>query len=118
MAATKPTSQRDAFYKLPFPLLVLTDATEVNSYVFSVVEEIMAAHMCDFEARSPATEVRSYAMDVLMHFVLLCLSDSDAALKFGTEPQAIPDVGSNGDSKPVEVVAIEIDTDYSRSNEK
>ena len=51
MAATKPTSQRDAFYKLPFPLLVLTDATEVNSYGFSVVEEIVAAHLCNLAVR-------------------------------------------------------------------
>lgn len=76
MMAMKISTPRSTIRKLPLPLLLLCVVVEANSYRFKVMEEALALHLCDIVSNSTAPEYRSFAMEILIHFIPLSLSKS------------------------------------------
>ncbi|KAL7554854.1 hypothetical protein ACHAWF_018901 [Thalassiosira exigua] len=110
MASAKISTTRDVIQKMPLPLLLLAVVSEANSYRLSVVEEVVAKHLCDIVAKASSVELRSFAMEVLIHFMPMSLSRSDISLKYGNGPFMAPNCESKNKS-PLEVVPIKSSTE-------
>jgi len=107
MGSMKISTPRATIRKIPLPLLLIAVVTEANSYRLSVIEETVANHLCEIVARSSSAELRSFAMEVLIHFMPLSLSPkSEISLKFGIRPLMVPDREDKNES-PLEVHPIE-----------
>lgn len=89
-ATMKISTPRSVFMTVPLPLLLLTLVSEVNAYRFSVVEEAVAMHLCEVVSCSSTVELRSFAMDTLIHFMPLSLLKSETSRKFGRLPMSKP----------------------------
>eukprot|EP00804_Cyclotella_cryptica_P003756 CCRYP_008917-RA/>CCRYP_008917-RA protein AED:0.02 eAED:0.02 QI:265/1/1/1/1/1/5/228/1989 len=76
MMTMKISTPRSIIRQLPLPLLLLCVVAEANSYRFAFIEEALALHLCDIVAKSTAPEYRTFAMEILIHFIPLSLSDS------------------------------------------
>lgn len=94
--------------KIPLPLLFAVTVAEANSYRLAIFEETFASHLCDIVARSSSSEVKSFAMQVLIHFMPLSLSQSDASLNYGFRPRMTPD-REHSNISPLEVFPVEYD---------
>ncbi|KAL7543429.1 hypothetical protein ACHAXR_012722 [Thalassiosira sp. AJA248-18] len=106
MISMKISTPRSIIRKIPLPLLLVAVVAEANSYRLSIVEEVVAKHLCEIVARSSSVELRSFAMEVLIHFVPLSLSKSEISLKYGSGPLMVPDQDSMN-KLPLEVVPID-----------
>ena len=73
MMKMKISTPRSTIRKLPLPLLLLCIVVEANSHRLKVVEEALALHLCDIVAESTASEYRTFAMDILVHFIPVSL---------------------------------------------
>jgi len=91
MAKMKISTSSNVIRKIPLPLLLLVIVAEANSYRLSTVEETVAKHLCDIVAKSASVELRSFAMEVLIHFMPVSLTKSDMASKYGSGPLMVPD---------------------------
>jgi len=91
MAKMKISTSSTVIRKIPLPLLLLVIVAEANSYRLSTVEETVAKHLCDIVAKSASVELRSFAMEVLIHFMPVSLTKSDMASKYGSGPLMVPD---------------------------
>jgi len=91
MAKMKISTSSTVIRKIPLPLLLLVIVAEANSYRLSIVEETVAKHLCDIVAKSASVELRSFAMEVLIHFMPVSLTKSDMASKYGSGPLMVPD---------------------------
>lgn len=94
--------------KIPLPLLLAVTVAETNSYRLPIFEETFASHLCEIVARSSSSELKSFAMQVLIHFMPLSLSQSDASLNYGFRPRMTAHREHNNIS-PLEVIAVEYD---------
>lgn len=90
MLAMKLSTPSSTIRKLPLPLLLLTVVAEANAYRFSVVEEVIAVHLCDLVAKAPTMELRSFSMETLIHFIPLSLSESDEHTAPTLKPTSLP----------------------------
>ena len=88
--------------KVPLSLLLMVTVTEANLYRLSVIEEILAKHLCEIVARSTSIELQSFAMDLLTHLMPLSLSKSEISLKYGRGPLTVP----AGEDVPFEIIPI------------
>lgn len=106
MANMKISTPRAIIRKIPLPLLLIAIVAEANSYRLSVIEETVANHLCEIVARSSSIELRSFAMDVLIHFMPLSLSKSGVSLRYGSGPLMVPS-RENKAELPLDVLPIE-----------
>lgn len=90
MAAMKISTPRSVLRRLPLPLLLLTAVAEANSYRFSIVEEAVAIHLCEIVAKSPTSELQSFAMEILIYFMPFSLSKSKTSQNVGIGPISAP----------------------------
>jgi hypothetical protein len=105
MMAMKISTPRSTIRRLPLPLLLLCVVAEANSYRFSVLEEALALHLCDIVAKSTAPEYRTFAMEILIHFIPLSLSDSVRA--DNNQSQATSRPTKRKANKPLEIVPLD-----------
>jgi hypothetical protein len=108
MAEMKLSTPRSIIRKIPLPLLLVVVVAEANSYRLSAIDLTVAKHLCEIVARSSSSELQSYALEVLIHFMPLSLSKSEVSAKYGLEPLMIP-----GKERPLEVLPIKEITDSS-----
>ena len=106
MSSMNISASRAIIQTMPLPLLLVVIVVDANSYRLSAVEENIANHLCDIVARSSSVELRSFAMDALIHFMQLSLSTSELSLKYGSGPLMVPD-RENKNKSPLEVVPID-----------
>lgn len=102
MAKMKISTPRSTIRKIPLPLLLIAVVSEANSYRFPVIEEAVANHLCEIVARSSSTELRSFAMEILIHFMPTSLFKSEMSPKYGSGPLMVPD-RENKNELPLEV---------------
>jgi hypothetical protein len=91
MAEMKLSTPRSVVRKIPLPLLLVAVVAEANSYRLAVIEEIVAKHLCEIVARSSSSELKSFALEVLIHFMPLSLSMSEVSVKYCLGPLMVPD---------------------------
>ena len=91
MAKMKISTSRTVIRKIPLPLLLIAIVADANSYRLSVIEETVAKHLCEIVAKSSSVELRSFAMEVLIHFMPLSFSKSEMTIKYGSGPLMVPD---------------------------
>eukprot|EP00956_Cyclotella_meneghiniana_P003572 scaffold4387_cov32-Cyclotella_meneghiniana.AAC.5 len=108
VAAMKISTPRSTIRKLPLPLLLLCVAAEANSYRFKVVEEPFALHLCDIVANSTVPEYRTFAMEILIHFIPLSLSGSSEISSIHHN-QPISEPSKQLNNKPLDIIAIQKD---------
>lgn len=92
MTKMKISTPQNIIRNIPLPLLLITVVAEANSYRLTVIEEAVAKHLCEIVARSSSVELRSFAMEVLIHFMPLSLSKSkdNMFIKYGSGPLMVP----------------------------
>lgn len=110
MAKMNITIPRSIIWKIPLPLLLAVTVAEANSYRISIIEETFATHLCEIVARSRSSELKSFALQVLIHFIPLSLSKSEIYLNYGFGPRMTP-YREGHISSPFEVIPI----DYANS---
>ncbi len=103
LATMNISTPRSIIRKIPLPLLFAVLVAETNSYRLQIIEETFATHLCEIVARSSSSELKSFAMQVLIHFMPLSLSQSKAYLSF--RPRMNPDREHN--ISPLEVIPVE-----------
>jgi len=91
MAKMKLSSPHAIFRKIPLPLLLVAVISEANSYRLPVIEQTVAKHLCEIVARSLSTELQSFAMEVLTHFMPQSLSKQNVSTEYGLGPLMVPD---------------------------
>mmetsp|Transcript_15630 Transcript_15630/g.20886 ORF Transcript_15630/g.20886 Transcript_15630/m.20886 type:complete len:1566 (+) Transcript_15630:106-4803(+) len=74
LAATKPTTRKDVFRRLPFSLVALTDVTLANLFRFSICAKAVSGHLCDIATTASSSDIRLYAMDTLSSLITSSLS--------------------------------------------
>lgn len=108
VAAMKISTPRSTISKLPLPLMLLCVAAEANSYRFKVVEEAFALHLCDIVANSTVSEYRTFAMEILIHFIPLSLSGSSENSSIH-HSQPISEPSKQMNNKPFDITPIQKD---------
>jgi hypothetical protein len=103
LATMNISTPRSIIRKISLPLLFAVMMAETNSYRLQIIEETFATHLCEIVARSSSSELKSFAMQVLIHFMPLSLSQSKTCLSFG--PRMTPDREHN--ISPLEVIPVE-----------
>jgi len=106
MGSMKLSTPRATVRKIPLPLLLVAIVAEANSYRLCVIEETVTKHFCEIVAKSSSTELRSFAMEILTHFMPLSLSKPAIALKYGNGPMMVANMADKNES-PLEVVPID-----------
>lgn len=91
MAKMKLSTPHSIFQKIPLPLLLVAVISEANSYRLPVIEQTVAKHLCEIVAKSSSTELQSFAMEVLTHFMPQSLSKQNVSTEYGLGPLMVPD---------------------------
>lgn len=110
MMTMKISTPRPTIRKLPLPLLLLCVVVEANSYRFKVAEEALALHLCDIVANSTAPEYRTFAMEILIHFIPLSIETSENLSVPRSRPISAPTQQST--SNLLDIVPIQRDTTH------
>ena len=105
MTSMKISTPHAIIRKIPLPLLLIVVVAEANAYRLSVIEEVVAKHLCEIVAKSESVDLQSFAMEVLIHFMPLSLTKSEISLKYGIGPLMVPDQESKN-KLPLEVVPV------------
>ena len=107
LATMNISTPRSIIRTIPLPLLYAVTVTEANSYRLPIIEETFAAHLCEIVARSSSSELKSFAIQVLIYFMPLSLSQPKSSLSYGFRPRMTPNRVLT--ALPLEVIPVEYD---------